>query len=142
MIDFQSPLAIPAAFTFGVALHLFVFRIGEWDIAATRLLAPFALLHIAATAALVRFLPSEYVSVLSAAATVLGLGLSMVMGLTVSMLVYRGFFHRLGIFPGPFLARFSNLYVTSLSAKNLHLYEEVQRLHKQYGDFVRIGMFG
>lgn len=139
MIDLQSPLAKPAAFSAGVALHLFVFRVGEWDIAATRLLAPFALLQVAAAAALPRLLPGEYDSVLSAAGTVCGLGLSLVVGLTLSMLIYRGFFHRLGVFPGPFMARFSNLYVTGLSAKNLHLYEEIQSLHNKYGDFVRIG---
>ncbi|KAJ0418348.1 cytochrome P450 [Aspergillus carlsbadensis] len=55
------------------------------------------------------------------------------------MLCYRAFWHRLSSFPGPFVARLSNLYVTALSAKNLHLYEEVQRLHQQYGDYVRLG---
>jgi hypothetical protein len=55
------------------------------------------------------------------------------------VLVYRGLFHRLNRFPGPFFARFSNFYVTSLSAKKLHLYEEVQRLHEQHGDYVRLG---
>ncbi|KAJ5510414.1 Cytochrome P450 [Penicillium expansum] len=54
------------------------------------------------------------------------------------MLVYRGFFHRLGKFPGPFLARLSNLYLTMLSSK-LHLYEEIGKLHEIYGDYVRTG---
>ncbi|BCR84059.1 cytochrome P450 [Aspergillus chevalieri] len=61
------------------------------------------------------------------------------LGLYSSMLVYRGFFHRLCQFPGPFLARLSNFYLTRLSAKNLHLYEEVQALHREYGDIVRVG---
>ncbi|KAE8405503.1 cytochrome P450 [Aspergillus pseudonomiae] len=55
------------------------------------------------------------------------------------MLFYRAFWHRLGGYPGPFLARLSNFYVTSLSAKSLHLYEEVRELHRQYGDYVRLG---
>lgn len=139
MIDLEGPLARGAAFGIGVLLHLCVFRIGEWDIAATRLFAPFALLQVVSIVALMRFFPSEYDSIVPAIKSVFGLDISLIVGLTLSILVYRGFFHRLCTFPGPFLARFSNLYVTTLSAKNLHLYEEVQQLHKQYGDFVRIG---
>ncbi|KAK5997675.1 Cytochrome P450 monooxygenase orf5 [Cladobotryum mycophilum] len=60
-------------------------------------------------------------------------------GLYSSMLVYRAFFHRLGRYPGPFLARLSNFYITAKSIKKLHLFEEVQKLHAQYGDIVRLG---
>jgi len=55
-----------------------------------------------------------------------------------SMLIYRVFFHRLNRFPGPFLARLSNFSATGLSSKDLHLYEEVQKLHKKYGDVVQL----
>ncbi|KAJ5758202.1 Cytochrome P450 [Penicillium nucicola] len=55
------------------------------------------------------------------------------------MLVYRAFLHRLSRFPGPFLARLSNFYVTALSGKKLQLCDEIQKLHQQYGDYVRIG---
>ncbi|KAL5337622.1 cytochrome P450 [Aspergillus crustosus] len=51
------------------------------------------------------------------------------------MLFYRAFWHRLSSFPGPFWARLTNLYVTALSAKRLRLYEEIQKLHQQYGDY-------
>lgn len=44
-------------------------------------------------------------------------------------------------FPGPVLAKLSNFYVTSLSAKSFQLYKEVEKLHKRYGDYVRIGMY-
>ncbi|BCR92581.1 uncharacterized protein ACHE_80481A [Aspergillus chevalieri] len=37
------------------------------------------------------------------------------------------------------MARISNLFVTWLSARNLPLYEETQRLHEKYGDYVRLG---
>ncbi|RMZ81318.1 hypothetical protein DV737_g2605, partial [Chaetothyriales sp. CBS 132003] len=40
---------------------------------------------------------------------------------------------------GPFLARLSNVYITSLSVKKFHLFEEVQSLHAKYGDIVRVG---
>ena len=56
-----------------------------------------------------------------------------------SMLIYRAFFHRLRKFPGPFLARLSNFHVAGLSAKKVQLYEETERLHKLYGDYVRLG---
>ncbi|CAG8020572.1 unnamed protein product [Penicillium salamii] len=55
------------------------------------------------------------------------------------MLVYRTFFHRLVKFPGPFLARMSNLFVTVLARKRLQLHEEIHSLHSRYGDYVRIG---
>ncbi|KND90425.1 Tryprostatin B 6-hydroxylase [Tolypocladium ophioglossoides CBS 100239] len=60
-------------------------------------------------------------------------------GIFSSVLVYRAAFHRLNRFPGPFLARLSNLYVTLLSVKKFHLYEEIQALHHEYGDIVRVG---
>ncbi|KAJ5308716.1 Cytochrome P450 [Penicillium antarcticum] len=55
------------------------------------------------------------------------------------MLVYRAFLHRLSRFPGPFFARLSNFYVTVLSGKKLQLCDEIQKLHHQYGDYVRVG---
>jgi hypothetical protein len=59
--------------------------------------------------------------------------------LTISILTYRAFFHRLSRFPGPFRARLSNLYATKLANKDEHMYLEVQELHRRYGDIVRIG---
>ncbi|KAF7558005.1 hypothetical protein G7Z17_g333 [Cylindrodendrum hubeiense] len=61
-------------------------------------------------------------------------------GIYSSIIVYRGAFHRLNRFPGPFAARISNLYVTLLSIKKFQLYEEVQQLHEKYGDIVRIAL--
>lgn len=139
MIDIHSPLAKPAAFCAGAALHLLIFSENEWDIAAVRLLVPLALFRIGAGAALPYLLPGDDGPAISAAKTAFGLGLSLSAGLALGMFIYRSFFHRLRGFPGPFLARFSNLHVTTMSAKNLHLYEEVQSLHRKYGDFVRIG---
>jgi hypothetical protein len=129
-----------AAFTAGITAHQFALRHGEWDLWTNRLVVSFALLHITGIAVLLR-LPDNNTMTLRDAARIVGtLGLLLVSGILSSLLVYRGFFHRLNRFPGPFLARFSNFYVTGLSAKNLHLYEEVQLLHQQYGDIVRLGM--
>jgi hypothetical protein len=139
--NLETPLAKQAAFLVGVLAHVFMFRVGEWDLETTRIIGICVFLQISGVAALVHFFPSEYSSVFNAAPTVIGLAGWTVLGIYSSMLVYRGFLHRLRRFPGPFLARFSNIYITRLSAKNLHLYEEVQRLHQTYGDFVRVGLF-
>jgi hypothetical protein len=60
-------------------------------------------------------------------------------GLVVSIGIYRLFFHRLRSFPGPFWAKLSRFYATSLAAKNVQYYKEVKKLHEEYGDFVRTG---
>ena len=63
-----------------------------------------------------------------------------ILGIYISILLYRGFLHRLSNFPGPFFAKFLSFYVTSLSARKFQLYREVEKLHEEYGDYVRIGM--
>ena len=53
--------------------------------------------------------------------------------------MYRVFFHRLRNFPGPVLASVSKFWHVAhcLDSKNHILLE---RLHEEYGDFVRIGV--
>lgn len=60
-------------------------------------------------------------------------------GLFCSIAVYRLFFHRCRKFPGPFGAKLTRLYATRLSARNVQFFRELERLHAQYGDFVRTG---
>lgn len=139
MIALTDTPAKIGAFFVGVALHVLVFRTGEWDLATTKIIVSSATAQAAAVLGLVYFGPPEYNSTLWAVKTVSTLFWCLVTGLTISILLYRGIFHRLRGFPGPYLARFSNIYVTSLSVKRLHLYEEVQSLHQQYGDYVRLG---
>ncbi|KAI1841941.1 hypothetical protein JX266_011911 [Neoarthrinium moseri] len=138
LLDLSSWNARILAFGAGTALHLFLFRFGEWDTWTTSLIGSFVSLQLLSVATLMHLLPDTYASPLTAAAAVSGLAWSMLLGIWSSMLVYRAFFHRLNRFPGPFRARLSNLYITTLSAKKLHLYNEVQQLHKTYGDVVRI----
>lgn len=58
--------------------------------------------------------------------------------LFTSILVYRLSFHRLGTFPGPVLARSSKLWhAWKVRYSKNHLL--LDRLHHQYGDFVRTG---
>lgn len=64
----------------------------------------------------------------------------MVSGAFCSIFIYRiSFFHRLYKFPGPFMARASNLYLTKRSVASFQLYGEIQDLHRRYGDIVRVG---
>lgn len=123
----------------GIATHFTIFRHGEWDVQAPKIVLSYLFLLSVAT-------------VLDVAATVNYFDFAgpypwfvkgvwcHILGIYGSMFIYRAFFHRLSQFPGPFLARLSNFYVTSLSARKLHLYEETEKLHKIYGDYVRLGL--
>ncbi|OCL03915.1 cytochrome P450 [Glonium stellatum] len=139
MLDLVSSEARSAAFLIGVALHVFVFRRGEWDLAVPKLLGLFTALQLSLVAFLKLFADDTSYPLNLVAKAVGGLALYLTLGVATSMSIYRLFFHRLNKFPGPMWARLSNLYVTVLSVKNLHLYEEVEKLHQQYGDFVRLG---
>ncbi|KAI3584285.1 cytochrome P450 [Fusarium oxysporum f. sp. albedinis] len=64
----------------------------------------------------------------------------MVLGTFCSIFLYRiCFFHRLYQFPGPLMAKVSNLYLTRRSVARFQLYKEIQNLHRTYGDIVRVG---
>ena len=60
-------------------------------------------------------------------------------GLTLSILVYRLFFHRLRDFPGPLGAKMSRIYASVLSSKKLQYHLELEKMHKEHGDVVRTG---
>lgn len=135
---FNSPNATTIlASISGIATHVLFYRHGEWDIKAPQLVISYLVLLLVAIV-LERMelygpdagVPHHW------AVKVVG---HHVLGIYGSMLFYRAFLHRLSQFPGPVLARLSNFYVSALSARKLHLYEEVEKLHKQYGDYVRLG---
>ena len=54
------------------------------------------------------------------------------------MLVYRAFFHRLGVYPGPFFARLSKFWHVSNLGK-FDNYKLLDKLHAEYGPYVRTG---
>jgi hypothetical protein len=117
----------------GVFAHLAVFRRGEWDVASPSIFVFY--FSVSAAAALL----SHEGLVSAPGLAVAQIGACHIGALYTSMLLYRGFFHRLSKYPGPFFARLTNFYITALSMKKLHLFEEVQKLHAQYGDYVRLG---
>lgn len=122
----------------GVALHLLLYRHGEWDVKSLGVAQTYGLLIL--ISCVIARMPVldrlEIVTPTNWAFKSLGYH---ILGIYLSILLYRGFWHRLSGFPGPYLAKYSNFYVTSLSAKNFQLYDEVEKLHLKYGDYVRIG---
>ncbi|KAG8159732.1 hypothetical protein KVR01_010369 [Diaporthe batatas] len=124
----------------GIGLHVVLFRHGEWHLFVYK----FKFIHILAVLLLIVVgvhltIPGKGWAQDASAASCLVAGL--VSGVWSSMLVYRAFFHRLTRqgFSGPFVARLSQFYQTSLAAKNLRISDEIEVLHKKYGDIVRIG---
>jgi hypothetical protein len=59
--------------------------------------------------------------------------------LFTSMLIYRVFFHPLRHFPGPKAARLSQFYHFFRVRAKVDNYKHLDRLHDQYGEFVRVG---
>lgn len=78
-------------------------------------------------------------SLFQAAAKALLVGVSFNTGLTLSIAVYRLFFHRLRNFPAPLGARLSRFYTVKLAAKNVQYNVEVAKMHEKCGDFIRTG---
>lgn len=122
----------------GITFHHLFYRLGEWDTRSPFLLVSYIFALVAGSVSIWILNNGTEVLVPFSANEFRMLWFYHVLGVYSSMLVYRGFFHRLGKFPGPFVARLSNLYLTMMSS-NLHLYEEISRLHETYGDYVRTG---
>ncbi|CAI7630409.1 unnamed protein product [Penicillium crustosum] len=122
----------------GITFHHLFYRLGEWDTRSPFLLVSYIFALVAGSVSIWILNNGTEVLVPFSANEFRMLWFYHVLGVYSSMLVYRGFFHRLGKFPGPFVARLSNLYLTMMSS-NLHLYEEIGRLHETYGDYVRTG---
>ncbi|KAE8165150.1 cytochrome P450 monooxygenase [Aspergillus tamarii] len=122
----------------GVSVHHLLYRHGEWDLKGVDMVVCYIILTLGLIALQYSsILPP--IEVLQRPNWAWDIVTYHILGVYTSMLLYRAVFHRLNRFPGPFLARLSNFYVTSLTAKKLHLYEEIERLHEKYGDYVRIG---
>lgn len=62
---------------------------------------------------------------------------SILSGYYTSILIYRVFFHPLNSFPGPFGCRITSLFLP-LIFRHSDAFWQVQRLHDQYGSFVRL----
>lgn len=60
-------------------------------------------------------------------------------GLWISIILYRVLFHRLGRFPGPFMAKVTKLWNVSKIASRSDNFKFLDDLHREYGEFVRTG---
>ncbi|EED15645.1 cytochrome P450, putative [Talaromyces stipitatus ATCC 10500] len=116
----------------GVALHHLLFRQGEWDSSAPTLLSSYVVIFAGLN--VLKLGAPEFQNLNTYYVLACHL-----LGLFSSIIVYRMLFHRLRKFPGPVLAGITSWYANCLSAKKLHKFEEIGRLHRQYGDYVRVG---
>lgn len=122
------------SFLAGVAVHCGIFIRGEWHMRITHIIVT----HIIFCGALFYYLFSHYGS-LDNAIFALVLGFSCYLtSLFASMTTYRLFFHATSAFPGPRLAAVTKLWHVwhTLDSRN---YLFLQRLHSEYGEFVRTG---
>ncbi|KAJ3522636.1 hypothetical protein NM208_g12776 [Fusarium decemcellulare] len=126
-------------FALGIFVHVAGFRRGEWDLYTAKLIVALPTVIAAGTYLLATASDHGHGSYLEAFKTASTYSFVFIAGITSSILVYRAFFHKLNHFPGPFTARLSNFYITARAVRKMHLFEEIQNLHKQYGDFVRTG---
>ncbi|KAM5360590.1 Tryprostatin B 6-hydroxylase [Fusarium oxysporum] len=132
------PVLVVVAFC-GVATHLAIFRIGEWDVAVHRIIAFFGLIYALIFTLIAYHRDLDHQSLLSAWYTASALLATFIAGIYGSMVIFRFFFHALRRFPGPTFAPISSLYAVSMSMKKFHMFSEMQKLHNTYGDFVRLG---
>jgi len=132
----MDPVVFSACgFILGIVSHLAYFIHGEHHMLAYQYFLASIMLPTAMATGLV-FCGSN---VIEAIKTVLEATTSYALGLFLSILIYRGLFHRLRSFPGPPLAKFTKLWHVWIASKNLRNFEEMDNLHAKYGTFVRIG---
>jgi cytochrome P450 len=115
----------------GVGIHQGVLRHGEWNLQSHHVFNGHAL---ALTTGLVAAVAQSF-----PVTEVFRLAGCYLLGLFSSMLLYRAFFHRLQRFNGPFAAKLSKIWLANRTLKKWHMFLEIQQLHEQYGDVVRVG---
>jgi len=139
--------AVPASsslflsFVLGAFAHILIFRHGEWDRSTLRICQSYLVaLCIFAAALVMHSLSSHNATTWFHASlcvsVVFGVHFA---GIAWNTILYRLFFHPLSEFPGPVMARCSGWWWTFKYAKAFHMYDELQALHAEYGDYVRVG---
>ncbi|CAJ2507920.1 Uu.00g091060.m01.CDS01 [Anthostomella pinea] len=143
-MDILSPrhlLFLVAGGSLGFAAHLGVFIRGEWHVQAPQLFIGHACVILCVPLCW-SFLPdSDSAGLGPLVDGLMWASLAYLTGLFASIFIYRvSGFHRLTVagFPGPFGARVSKLWhVWACRYSKNH--ELLDRLHQEYGDFVRTG---
>lgn len=122
----------------GIAAHLFFWIRGERDSIAWVIIALAIIFHI-----LIALLQIHYLrtSLLLTHISLFCLEAAHLIALFASIFVYRTVFHPLRKFPGPYWAKVSVLWRCSVTYRTRHRHAvELDKLHQQYGDIVRIGI--
>lgn len=139
-IDIQRAGYVIVGLSFGALIHHTIFIHGEWHTQAHQIIAGHAviagLLGIAqATAAAADAAVLAWTIALST--TFYG---GYLPGITLSILIYRYFFHRLtkAEFPGPWYARLSKIWHV-WAARDARNHLVLDEMHRKYGDIVRTG---
>ncbi|KAL5585544.1 hypothetical protein FOVSG1_014933 [Fusarium oxysporum f. sp. vasinfectum] len=138
-----ASLAIGTGLSSGILAHILIFSKGEWDLYTIKILQGLLIVIVLLALSFKRLGTTEagspYSVFESTIASIYMVSL-MVLGTFCSIFLYRiCFFHRLYQFPGPLMAKVSNLYLTRRSVARFQLYKEIQNLHRIYGDIVRVG---
>ena len=120
----------------GLASHLLYFVHGEHHLNGFRFLLA-ALISPCILFGVLVYWNND--GVITAAATTTTIWWSYFLSLFGSMLVYRASpFHRLHHFPGPFAAKLTKFW-HARRASGFRNFEDVDRLHATYGEYVRSG---
>jgi hypothetical protein len=129
----MSTVAVAAAI--GVASHLLWFSRGEHHMLTPRYVQLFFAATLGTPIALVQLTSFSTLQAIGAVALITA---SYLTGLFTSLIIYRVYFAPTAKFPGPWQAGISTLWFMSTTGYD-ECYLRLERLHKQYGKFVRIG---
>ncbi|KIY02691.1 uncharacterized protein Z520_01156 [Fonsecaea multimorphosa CBS 102226] len=134
-LDAELGLTAATSFALGVIFHQGIRPI-EIDNRVWTLLILFSSFNTAAFFGYAFVVPH---GILAAGLRVFVVDSAFLAGVYGSIAIYRLFFHRLRKFPGPWGAKLSRFWALKRSLRKVQFNYEVETLHKQYGDFVRIG---
>lgn len=133
--DMESTMVAICAFILGATTHVLVLRNMEVEMILFQFILSLAFSLIGSFSAIQFYAESPTNTILS----FLAAASSFTCGLFVSMMIYRLWFHRIRRFPGPSLAKISRFYGLYLASKATKYHHELSDMHKQYGDFIRVG---
>lgn len=119
----------------GIASHLTFFIHGEHHLRAFDYFVGALAFPFLASLSLVYF----HTPVVEALTVTSVFSCSFLCGLFGSIFVYRVFFHQLRSFPGPFPAKITKIWHVSKVILTLDNYKKLDKIHQEYGDYVRIG---
>ena len=128
-------IQLALASTAGILTHLGLFRRGEYHLRAPVIVRIYLLLPLAILFVRFRFLDRSFQNALVVTFLI---SVSYAITLFSSLIIYRLAFHRLHSFPGPSLAKVTKFY-HMWNVRNYDQYLFLDRLHRQYGDYVRTG---